>query len=220
MKDIFLLDIEGTNSANIIYSLQDDFKIFLIKRPDELHGLKPNIILPGNSSFGYYVEFLRKNKWEIQLNKIINENNSGKLLCICSGLQSLGRLSEESKNINGLSLIDYDFYSLHKTFKSSSILNIGRKKIYQLNEGIKLKDLNFIKEIVISDLLNPYFVHGFAARLNYDSMIKNDQYSYLYYYVDDNKYLGAMISNNFCGTQFHPELSGKIWRNFLLRFFI
>tara|TARA_Y100000589_G_scaffold330720_1_gene381252 strand:+ start:3231 stop:3893 length:663 start_codon:yes stop_codon:yes gene_type:complete len=219
MKDIFLLDIEGTNSANIIYSLQDDFKIFLIKRPDELHGLKPNIILPGNSSFGYYVEFLRKNKWEIQLNKIINENNSGKLLCICSGLQSLGRLSEESKNINGLSLIDYDFYSLNKTFKSSSIINIGRKKIYELNEGIKLKDFEFIKVTEISDLLNPYFVHGYAARLNYDSMIKKNKYCYLSYALDDKKYLGAIISNNFCGTQFHPELSGRKWKEFMIRFF-
>ena len=43
---------------------------------------------------------------------------------------------------------DYNFYSLYNCFKSQLIINIGRKSIYESNEGLNLKDLN-LQEILM-----------------------------------------------------------------------
>ena len=64
MKKIYLLDIQGTNTANVKYSLQKEFEIISIKKPSQITENNPNIVLPGNGSFGYYVAFLNKHKWK------------------------------------------------------------------------------------------------------------------------------------------------------------
>ena len=92
--------------------------------------------------------------------------------------------------------------------------------MYQLNEGKQLKDFKFSKEFIISDLSNPYFVHGFAAKINIGSMKRKSNYCYFSCKIYEQEFLAAIISNNFCATQFHPELSGIVWRKFLKRFFI
>ena len=219
MKKIYLIDIEGTNTANIKYTLQDYFRIVPIKNSKEVDEENPNIIMPGNGSFGYYVSFLKKNKWGRKLYEIINKRNSGKLFCICSGFQVLGINIEESSSIEGLNLINYSFHSLSKTFSSDLIINIGRKKIFILEEGLKFNDLEFNKEVNIDNLMNPYFVHGYAAKLNQINISNQTNYCYLYTKVNDEKILSGLISDNFCATQFHPELSGRFWKEFMIRFF-
>ena len=64
MKKIYLLDIQGANTANVKYTLQNEFEIISIKKPSEIIEKNPNIVLPGNGSFGYYVSFLKHNKWK------------------------------------------------------------------------------------------------------------------------------------------------------------
>lgn len=219
MKKIYLIDIEGTNTANIKYTLQDYFRIVPIKNSKEVEEENPNIIMPGNGSFGYYVSFLKKNKWGPKLYEIINKRNSGKLFCICSGFQVLGTNSEESSSIEGLNLINYSFHSLSKTFSSDLIINIGRKKIFISEKGLKFNDLGFNKEVNIDNLMSPYFVHGYAAKLNQNNIFNQTNYCYLYTKVNNEKILSGLISDNFCATQFHPELSGRYWKEFMIRFF-
>ena len=59
-KKIYLIDIKGANTANINNSLKNNFDIQSIKNPLEIEDKKPNIVLPGNGSFGYYVSFLKE----------------------------------------------------------------------------------------------------------------------------------------------------------------
>ena len=181
MKKIYLLNIKGSNTANINNTLKNNFNIYSIKSPIEIEDKKPNIVLPGNGSFGYYVNFLNENNWKLKLKEIINSEDNGKLLCICSGFQALGFKSDESIGSEGLGLIDYNFHSLNNYFKSPLIINIGRKRIYESNEGLNLKDLKFTKNINIKDLMNPYFVHGFGAKLN--SISKENQINIVIYLI-------------------------------------
>ena len=67
MKKIYILDIKGANTANINNTLKNNFNIYPIKSPYEIEDKKPNIVLPGNGSFGYYVNFLNENNWKFKL---------------------------------------------------------------------------------------------------------------------------------------------------------
>ncbi len=219
MERIYILDIKGTNTANITNTLENIFNIKTIKTPEEIKDKKPNIVLPGNGSFGYYVNFLRQNQWELKLKEIINNESSGKLFCICSGFQVLGFSSEESIGIKGLGLIDCTFKSLNNYFNHPLIINIGRKSIYESSNSTRLKDLNFIKKQNISNLMNPYFVHGYAAKFKNPLKKKEKKCCYLINMINNEELLAGIISNNFCATQFHPELSGKLWKDFIISFF-
>ena len=84
---------------------------------------------------------------------------------------------------------------------------------------MRLKQLNFTKTLFIRDLMNPYFVHGFAAKLKTNCTKGIKKYCYLFNKVNEHKLLSGIISNNLCATQFHPELSGILWKEFMIRFF-
>ncbi len=219
MKKIYLLNIEGTNAANVRYALENNFLIESIISPLQMAEEEPNIILPGNGSFGYYVSFLKKNNWLNKLSSIIHHKKGGKLLCICSGFQVLGNSSEESKGVEGLKLINSSFKNLKNYFQSPLIINVGRKNIYESETGIQFKNLGFSKDLINDSSMRPYFVHGFASELDYKSMLLNPQYCYLFTEINRRKILAGMLTENFCGTQFHPELSGSDWRKFMIRFF-
>ena len=120
MNNIYILDIKGTNTANILNTLKDNFNVRIISHSFEIKEKKPNIVLPGNGSFGYYVDFLRQNEWRSILKEIIYKENSGKLLCICSGFQVLGISSEESPGVKGLGLISTLILEIPETEPSSS----------------------------------------------------------------------------------------------------
>ena len=219
MKKIYVLDIQGTNTANVRYALQNEFEIISIKEPSEIIEHYPNIVLPGNGSFGYYVSFLKKNKWKNYLKNIIENKNKGKLFSICSGFQSLGKKSEESKDIKGLELIDYSFYSLKNYFNTNLVINIGRKEIFELNETRNFKELKVENKLTFENYCKPYFVHGYGAELDLEKAKKNNDFCYLYYEINKQKLLGGILSENFCATQFHPELSGDLWQQFMINFF-
>ena len=219
MNNIYILDIKGTNTANILNTLKDNFNVQTISHSFEIKEKNPNIVLPGNGSFGYYVDFLRQNEWRSILKEIIYKENSGKLLCICSGFQVLGISSEESPGIKGLGLIGCTFHSLNNYFNSPLIINIGRQKIYESTNSLKLKQLNFTKKLILRDLMNPYFVHGYAAELNNQYLKGGKNFCYLFNKINNKQLMAGIISNNFCATQFHPELSGIFWKDFMLKFF-
>ena len=219
MKKIYLVDIEGSNIANVKYALQNYFEVITIKNPKMLDDESPNIVLPGNGSFGYYISFLQNNGWLTILEGIINRKFSGKLFCICSGFQALGVMSDESEGIKGPGFIDYSFRSLEKFFKSYLIINIGRKEIMQSENCLTLKDLGFSNDLINKKVNKPYFVHGYGAQFNSNNLRNTNKYCYLYTEVNKKKLLAGLISKNFCATQFHPELSGSAWREFMINFF-
>ena len=219
MKKIYLLNIEGANTANVKFSLEKNFEVVLIKKPEQISEEKPNIILPGNGSFGHYIAFLKKNNWAIKIESILNKEDEGKLFCICSGFQVLGKRSEESVEIEGLKLIDYAFERLNKNLKTDLVINIGRKEIFEFQGGLKVEETGIIHKQKIRKLMRPYFVHGYGAKFFPESNKINDKYCYLYTNINKEKFLAGIISKSFCATQFHPELSGGLWKEFMINFF-
>ena len=218
MKNLYIIEIEGSNIANVKYAFQNEFKIKLIKQPKEIEDINPNIILPGNGSFSHYISFLEKNNWKDIFENIIF-NNSGKLITICSGFQSLGESSNESPGIKGLGIINMKFEEILKLSESSLQINIGRKQIFKLEKKTINDDLTFLNSCSFENINYPFFVHGFTSSLNDHSKdFKLKKFTCLYSLIDDSKILAGLISNNFCGTQFHPELSGESWRSFMLEF--
>ena len=127
--------------------------------------------------------------------------------------------SEESYGVEGLKLIDYSFKNLKKYFNSDLIINIGRKYIYETEIGLKFKDLGFNEKLIENFTTRPYFVHGYASELDYKSMNQKNQYCYIFTEIRKTKILAGIFSENFCATQFHPELSGSEWKEFMIRFF-
>ena len=153
------------------------------------------------------------------LKNIIENKDKGKLFSICSGFQSLGKISDESKGIKGLELIDYSFHSLKNYFNTNLVINIGRKKIFELNGTRSFKDLRIEKKIPFENYYKPYFVHGYGAELDCNQTNDNNDFCYLYFEINKQKLLAGILSENFCATQFHPELSGDLWQQFMIKFF-
>ena len=57
------------------------------------------------------------------------------------------------------------------------------------------------------------------AELDFEQANKNKKFCYLYYEINKQKLLAGILSENFCATQFHPELSGDLWQQFMINFF-
>ena len=217
MKNLYLIEIEGSNIANVVHALKNDFNIIFVKSPNEIKEKYPKLILPGNGSFNHYISFLFENGWKKIFEEIIFENK-GKLITICSGFQALGISSKESPNISGLGLLDMHFDNVANLEKKGLVINIGRKKIFDLNIELKFDDLRFLNSLSLENLSLPYFVHGYASKIDSLKINNFKKYSCLYTIVGEQKILAALISENFCGTQFHPELSGSKWCQFMLMF--
>lgn len=217
MKNLYLIEIEGSNIANVVHALKNDFNITFVKSPNEIKDKYPKLILPGNGSFNHYISFLFENGWQKIFEEIIFENK-GKLITICSGFQALGISSKESPNVRGLGLFDMNFDNVANLEKKGLLINIGRKEIFDLKMDLKFNDLSFLNNIALENISYPYFVHGFATRIDSLEINKFRKYSCLYANIGEQKILAALVSESFCGTQFHPELSGCKWCQFMLRF--
>lgn len=218
MKNLYLIDIQGSNIANVKYAFQNKFQIKYIKKPSDIIDPYPYVVLPGNGSFNHYVNFLNSTNWEGKFKEIIF-NKKGKLLTICSGFQVLGKSSDESPNIKGLSLFDLKFKNIISIDNSSLEINIGRKEINEVNGNLSYLALDFTNKVAFNKIRFPYFIHGYAAELRDTKELNLHNCSYLYSLIGRRKILAGILSNNFCGTQFHPELSGSEWRKFMLEFF-
>lgn len=157
------------------------------------------IIFPGVGAFGNCVNALKKRKIFETLKKEINKKP---YLGICLGLQVLFESSEESPNIEGLSI----FKGKCKKFidKKLKIPQIGWNSINIINKKNKL-----LKNIKNNSYL--YFVHSYYVEPEDKSIIlaKTD------YGID---FASGIEKNNIFGVQFHPERSGSIGLEILRNF--
>lgn len=141
------------------------------------------LILPGDGSFGCMMDNLEK----MGLIKPIKDFiKSGKpFLGICLGLQGLFEESEESPNVEGLSI----FKGKVVKFKKGKVPQIGWNKIISKKKDIFKKDFM-------------YFVNSYYVVPKDDSIIAA--------LTDYNgSFVSAIKSKNITAMQFHPEKSGK-----------
>ena len=157
------------------------------------------IIFPGVGSFGDCMKELDKRGLINSLKKSIS---SGKpFMGICLGLQILFERSEESPNVEGLSILKGEISKI-KFDKDLKVPHMGWNKINIIKDSSILQGIN-------SDTWM-YFVHSF--KFNNDLKITDSVSSY------GEIFSASINKDNIFATQFHPEKSSKIGLTILKNF--
>ena len=213
---LYIPNIPGVNSANIVFALSSSFEIVRSLTPPHIsEGTR--VLLPGNGSFGTYTSFLRDNGWYEYLFKLKSSISFYRIVAICSGFQSLCESSSESLGFQGMNLYPFKFESLRSDlFQSSSAINLGRSEtnIFYGSPPSSSSSL-FIPFDVLS---SPYYVHGYASSISDLESLKA-QFDLLFTSSIDSKlFLAGFLDRSLLAVQFHPELSGPFWRSTLIKF--
>lgn len=154
------------------------------------------LILPGDGSFGFLMDSLKKKKL---IGPIKNFIKSGKpFLGICLGLQALFEESEESPGVKGLCVLKGKVIK----FQKGKIPQIGWNKI-KTTKKISFEKNFFEKGYV-------YFVNSYYAVPKDKTIIA----SLADYGV---KFPSLIRCKNITAMQFHPERSGKFGIELLKR---
>ena len=166
-----------------------------IKDIDNCNG----IIFPGVGSFGDCMKELDNRGLINSLKKSIG---SGKpFMGICLGLQILFERSEESPNVEGLSILKGEISKI-KFDKDLKVPHMGWNKINIIKDSSILQGID-------SDTWM-YFVHSF--KFNNDLKITDSVSSY------GEIFSASINKDNIFATQFHPEKSSKIGLTILKNF--
>ena len=157
------------------------------------------IIFPGVGSFGDCMKELDKRDLINSLKKSIS---SGKpFMGICLGLQILFERSEESPNVEGLSILKGEISKI-KFDKDLKVPHMGWNKINIIKDSSILQGID-------SDTWM-YFVHSF--KFNNDLKITDSVSSY------GETFSASINKDNIFATQFHPEKSSEIGLTILKNF--
>ena len=149
------------------------------------------VILPGDGSFGFAMEILKKKNLVKSIKQFIAEGKP--FLGICLGLQILFEESEENPGVKGLSV----FKGKVVKFKKGKVPQIGWNKIIP-----KRKDV--FKDGYV------YFVNSYYVIPKDKSIVA----TLTDYYGD---FVSAIQCNNITAMQFHPEKSGQFGIGILKR---
>tara|TARA_Y100000739_G_scaffold21484_1_gene16839 strand:- start:374 stop:991 length:618 start_codon:yes stop_codon:yes gene_type:complete len=156
------------------------------------------VVLPGVGNFGTCVEALRTTGLDrVALDAIQSRRP---FLGICIGMQLLFEGSEESPNHQGLGVLSGEVRILPESVKRPQMQwnAIHVRKDSQILKGLDRKWL--------------YFVHSYAVDLSPNNEIVAATCSY------GNDVVAAVQSENVFATQFHPEKSSDVGKEFLVNF--
>lgn len=155
------------------------------------------LVLPGVGAFPDGMNELKNRN----LYHAIKEysKNGRPLIGICLGMQMLLSKGFEHKETEGLDIIAGEVLALPKDMPHFKIPNINW---HAINEPIEGKWKESILAQTHSDTCF-YFVHSYyASPVSSDNILAESQFG-------DLKFAAAVIKDNVCGTQFHPEKSGE-----------
>lgn len=150
------------------------------------------VIFPGVGEASSAMKKLKSTKLDVVIPTLKQP-----VLGICLGMQLMCNYCEEG-DTKGLGIFDVDVVKFNNTLK---VPQIGWNQIFNLKSALFEG---------ISENEYMYLVHSYYVPMN-DEAIATTEYGI--------KYASALQKNNFYGTQFHPEKSGKageqILKNFL-----
>ena len=162
------------------------------------------LILPGVGSFRRAMNTIRNQSIDKAIFDSLR-NPKSKLLGICLGMQLLGTSSTEDGLTAGLGLVQNEVVRLSNSEKNPiKIPHVGFNRV-RISKESKL-----FEQVPIDASF--YFVHSYAMQiLNDSSTYTTTTYGY--------RFVAAIESGQFFGTQFHPEKSQKnglkVLENFL-----
>ena len=178
--------------AGNIFSLKNSLEKTVAKVDVITNFDKPNVysglLLPGVGNFDPAVKSIRQYS-KTDFKDFVKDNTP--VLGICLGLEMFFEKSEEGHE-KGLSVIDGEVIILPPSMKVPHMgwNNLEIKKSGKILEGVK--DGSWV-----------YFVHSYRVKPVDDDIITAES--------DYGIKVPAVIEqNNFFGTQFHPEKSGKV----------
>lgn len=154
-----------------------------------------HLVLPGVGSYGYCIKNLKKSKLNIFLNNFIKKKLP--TLSICVGMQLLGKKSEESPNVSGLGILNYDVVKFNNKNLDIKIPHVGWNSVqFKKNIGKFKKNLNY----------DFYFDHSFYVTKNSSSIGKTKH---------GQDFCSVIENGNILSCQFHPEKSQENGIKFL-----
>lgn len=157
------------------------------------------VVLPGVGAFGDAMFQLRATGLMQVVKKAAKQGLP--VLGICLGMQLLCSLSEEHGNHVGLGLIPGRI----GRFK-------GPEKVPHIgwNDLVEVASHPLLNSVDIGDYV--YFVHSYYAQMQEDEhLLAAAQYG-------DVRVPAVIGKDNVCGTQFHPEKSGRVGEQILRNF--
>lgn len=175
----------GINNIKSVADFFSQFGDIVIIENKDNYTPSDILVFPGNGSFKKGSELMKKKKFDILINDLINSNT--KIISICLGTQLLFEFSDESIG--------------HKNIK---ILSGRVIKINSLNCRLPL--LGWYDTISSENYLNNksfFFNNNFYCKLDDDS----DVTSKLIF--KDVELTASIKKNNIYGFQFHPEKSSS-----------
>ena len=197
---IALIDYDAGN----VRSVEKAFRFlgreaFLTRKKEEILQADA-VVLPGVGSFGQAMKTLR----DYDLPPVIREVVAAKkpFLGICLGLQLLFEGSDESPDVEGLSLLQ----GRCVRFKESADIKVpqmGWNALSYPKESVLFAGIPAGSEV--------YFVHSYHARVKDPAVVA----AYCHHGSDVT---AAVEKDNLFACQFHPEKSGKVGLQILKNF--
>lgn len=197
---IAIIDYDAGNLRSVEKALQYiGEKTIITRDKKEIFGAD-KVILPGVGAFGDALGKLRQYDLEAVIRDVADKGNP--LLGICMGLQALFDRSDESKGVDGLSVLSGDILA---------IPDDGVHKIPHMGWN----SINFPKKSKLFDGIPEgsyvYFVHSYYLKAADESIVA----ATTDYVVNIH---AAVEKDNVYACQFHPEKSGDIGLSILKNF--
>jgi glutamine amidotransferase len=200
---IAVVDYGVGNLYSLTCSLRHLGAEALVTREEEALRRAERVILPGVGAFGDAAERLRV----YGLDRLLCDMaGAGKpLMGICLGMQLLFRESFEYGRHKGLGLIGGEIRPLAPALKAGSkVPHMGWNSLRVVRPGDPLLR-------GVGDGAFVYYVHSFYATACDNAWVALSDY-------EGAAVPGVVRRGNVCGTQFHPEKSGKIGLQMLSNF--
>jgi len=210
-KEIVVIDYGLGNLLSVERAIEKCGAVPIITDNSNIIINSDKVILPGVGAFRKGMEALKLRGLDNVIKNLFIKKTP--LLGICLGMQLLFDSSEEFGYVKGLGILPGKVLPIptkDKNFKELKIPNNGWRLLKINNQNLKNKTFFKFKSIENSEY---YFTHSYMA-LPDDNSINFASCVY-----GGHNICSVVIIENFIGTQFHPEKSGKAGLN-LLKIFI
>jgi glutamine amidotransferase len=188
---IVIINYGAGNIQSIMFAIERlGFQAVLSNNPDEIKAAD-KVIFPGVGEASYAMKMLKQSGLDTLIPTLKQP-----VFGICLGMQLMCNKSEEG-NTDGLGIFDVDVIKFSPKVK---VPQMGWNNIYNLKSPL-------FKGIAENEYM--YLVHSFYAPLCKKTIATTDY---------EVPYSSALESNNFYGTQFHPEKSGDVGEQILSNF--
>jgi len=190
---IVIINYGAGNIQSIMFAIERlGYKAVLSNNPDEIKAAD-KVIFPGVGEASYAMKMLQESGLDTLIPTLKQP-----VFGICLGMQLMCNYSEEG-DTKGLGIFDVDVVKFSTKVK---VPQMGWNNIYNLKSDL-------FKGIAENEYM--YLVHSFYAPLCAETIATTNY---------ELEYSSALETDNFYGTQFHPEKSGdigeQILKNFLL----